>query len=156
MAVSSASHLAIYERTKTAEQATLYAKQAQERSHRKLKLLEKSFELEKQRIVNEVMEAENKAALAKIEIHFNGVLLNQTSNASIKMSEDCSSKYHLHDKINNTHNQVNNNNIKKQNLNKTYQMNNLTDYINQNKNVTEINSALPDKGDFSPESNHHH
>ena len=35
-------------------------------------------------------------------------------------------------------------------------MNNLTDYINQNKNVTEINSALPDKGDFSPESNYHH
>ena len=33
---------------------------------------------------------------------------------------------------------------------------NLTDYINQNKNLAEINSALPDKTDFSPESNHHH
>ena len=38
-----------------------------ERSHRKLKLFEKSFELEKQRIVNKAMEAENKAALANLE-----------------------------------------------------------------------------------------
>ena len=44
--VSSASYLAIYERRKTAEQANLYAKQAQKRSHRKLRPLEKSFELE--------------------------------------------------------------------------------------------------------------
>ena len=139
--VSSDSYLAIYERRKTAEQPTLCAKQAQERLHRTLKLLEKSFELEKQRIVNEVMEAENKAELAKLETHFDGILLNQTSNAPIKMNEDCSNKYHLHDKINVTHNQVNNNNIKKHNLNETYQMNNLTDYINQNKNLTEINST---------------
>ena len=41
----SASYLPIYERRKTAEQATSYAKQTQERSHRKLKLLEKSFGL---------------------------------------------------------------------------------------------------------------
>ena len=102
------------------------------------------------------MEAENKAALAKLETHFDGILLNQTSNAPIKMNEDCSNKYHLHDKINVTHNQVNNNNIKKHNLNETYQMNNLTDYINQNKNLTEINSTWPDKIDFSLESNHHH
>ena len=65
--VSSASYLAIYERRKTIKQATVCAKQAQERSHRKFKLLEKWFELEKHRIVNEVMEAENKAALAKLE-----------------------------------------------------------------------------------------
>ena len=35
-------------------------------------------------------------------------------------------------------------------------MNNLTHYINQNKNLTEINSTLPDKIDFSPESNNHY
>ena len=96
---TSASYLAIYERRKIAEQVTLYAKQAQERSHRKLKLLDKFFELEKQRIINEVMEAEDKAALANLETHFDDVLLSQTSNTPIKMSEDCSNKYHLHDKI---------------------------------------------------------
>ena len=154
--VPSASYLAIYKRRKTAEQANLYVKQAQERSQRKLKLLEKSFELEKQRIVNEVMKVENKAALANLETDFDGVLLSQTSNAPIKVNEDCSNKYHLHDKISVTQNQVNNNNIKKHNLNETYHMNNLTDYINQNKNLTEINSALPDKIDFSPKHNHHH
>ena len=149
--VSSASYLAIYER-KTAEQVTLYDKLAL-----KLKPLEESFELEKQRIVKEVMEAENKAVLAKLEAHFDSVLLSQTSNVPIKMSEDCSNKYHHHDKIRITQNQVNNNNIKKHNLNKTYQMNNLTDFINQNKNLTEINnSPLPDKIEFSPKSNYHH
>ena len=35
-------------------------------------------------------------------------------------------------------------------------MNNLTNHINQNKNLTEINTALPDKIDFPPEHNHHH
>ena len=35
-------------------------------------------------------------------------------------------------------------------------MNNLTDYINQNKKLTEINSALPDKINLLPESSHHH
>ena len=69
------------------------------------------------------METENNAALAKLETHFNGVLLSQNSNAPIKISEDCSNKYHLYDKISITGNQVNNNNIKKYNLNKTYQMN---------------------------------
>ena len=62
------------------------------------------------------------------------------------MNEDCSNKYHLHDRINVKHNQVNSNNIKNDNLNETYQMN----------NVTEINRALPHKIEFSPESNHHH
>ena len=154
--VSSASYLAIYERRKTAEQANLYAKQAQKRSHHKLRPLEKSFELEKQRIVDEVMEAENKAAIVNFKTHINGVLLTQTSNAPFKMSKDCSNNYHLHDKISVTQNQLNNNNTKKHNLNKTYHINNLTDYINQNKNLTEINSASPDKIYFLPESNPHH
>ena len=61
------------------------------------------------------MEAENNAALANLETHFDYVLLNQTSKAPIKMIKDCSNK-------------------KEHNLNKTYQMNNLTDYINQIKN----------------------
>ena len=94
--VSSVSYLAIYERRKRTEQANLYAKQAQERSHHTL--LEKSIELEKQRIVNKVMEAENKAT-KQISKHYNGVLLSRTSNALIKMSKDCCNKFHLHDKL---------------------------------------------------------
>ena len=61
------------------------------------------------------MEAENKAALANLQTYFDGVLLSQTSNAPIKMSEDCFKKYNLHDKISVTQNQVNNNYIKKHN-----------------------------------------
>ena len=61
------------------------------------------------------MEAENKAALANLQTYFDGVLLSQTSNAPIKMSEDCFNKYHLHDKISVTQNQVNNNYMKKHN-----------------------------------------
>ena len=78
-----------------------------ERSHRKLKLFEKSFELEKQRIVNKAMEAENKAALANLETHSDVALLRQTSNAPIEMSEYCSNTLQSV-----TQNQVNNNNIK--------------------------------------------
>ena len=94
---------------KEGKQATLYAKLAQVKSHHKLKLLEKSFVLEKQRIVKEIKEAENMPVLAKLETHFNGVLLSKTSNALIKMSKDYSNKYHLHDKINVTSNHVNSN-----------------------------------------------
>ena len=65
--VSNASYLAIYERRKRTEQANLYAKQAQERSHHTLNLLEKSIELEKQRIVNKIMEAENKVTKANLK-----------------------------------------------------------------------------------------
>ena len=95
--MSSASYLAIYERRKRTEQANLYAKQAQERSHDTLNLLEKSTELEKQRIVNKVMEL--KIRLQKqISKHYDGVLFSHTSNAPIKMSKHCSNKFHLHDK----------------------------------------------------------
>ena len=94
---------------KEGKQATLYAKLAQVKSHHKLKLLEKSFVLEKQRIVKEIKEAENMAVLAKLETHFNGVLLSKTSNALIKMSKGYSNKYHLHDKINVASNHVNSN-----------------------------------------------
>ena len=69
----------------------------------------------------------NKAALTNLETHLGGVLLSQTSNAPIKMSEGSSNKYYLYDKIRVTQNQVNNNNIKKHNLNETYHMNNLRD-----------------------------
>ena len=44
------------------------------------------------------MKAENKAALANLETHFDGALVSQTRNAPIIMSEDCSNKYYLHDK----------------------------------------------------------
>ena len=65
--VSNASYLAIYERRTRTEQANLYAKQAQERPDHTLNLLKKSIELEKQRIVNKVTEAENKATKANLK-----------------------------------------------------------------------------------------
>lgn len=80
----------------------------------------------KHRIVNEVMEAENKAMLPKLETHFEDVLTNKTS-------EDYSSKYHFHDKIKVTKTHANSNTInkkiktktknKKSDSNKTYLMN---------------------------------
>ena len=45
----------------------LLAKQAEERSNRKLKFLEKSCELEKEKLLDEVIEARNNAALVKLE-----------------------------------------------------------------------------------------
>ena len=65
--VSNVSYLAIYGRSKRTEQANLYAKQAQERPDHTLNLLKKSIELEKQRIVNKVTEAENKATKANLK-----------------------------------------------------------------------------------------
>ena len=56
--MSNTSYLSFYKRSKRAETANLYAKQAQEELHRKLKFLEISFELEKQKIVNEVKKAQ--------------------------------------------------------------------------------------------------
>ena len=45
----------------------LLAKQAEERSKRKLKFLEKSCELEKEKLLDEVIEARNNVALVKLE-----------------------------------------------------------------------------------------
>ena len=67
---SSSSHhtyLSILERCSTAEQANLLAIQAEECSKRKLKFLEKSLELEKEKLLGQVIEERNKATLVELE-----------------------------------------------------------------------------------------
>lgn len=52
---SNAYYLSLNKRRKTYEQAQLVAKQVEERAKRQIKLLEKAFELEKQKITEEVL-----------------------------------------------------------------------------------------------------
>ena len=77
-------YLSILERRKTAEQANLLAIQAEERSKRKLKFLEKSFELEKEKLLDQVIEARNKAALVELERKHDEDIASSHSADSVK------------------------------------------------------------------------
>ena len=70
---SDASYFAILERRKTADHAKLIADQEEERANRKLKILEKTLELEKEKIESEIVEARNKAVLAEFETRYDDV-----------------------------------------------------------------------------------
>ena len=86
----------IIDKRKTIEQVKLLAFQAEERSKRNLKLLEKLFELEKKRILSEVAEAREKAALAELETKHN----ETTSSSSITSSKSAKSlKYKIVDSL---------------------------------------------------------
>ena len=63
------SYLAVLERGRTAEHAELLVKQAEERTQRKLKLLQKSFDYERQKILEEVEEAKNNRAIVNFETY---------------------------------------------------------------------------------------
>ena len=67
--VSNPSHLAVLERRRTAEHAELLVKQAEERTQRKLKLLQKSFDYERQKNLEEVEEAKNNRAIVDVETY---------------------------------------------------------------------------------------
>ena len=67
--VSNPLYLEVLERQRTAEHAELLVKQAEERTHRKLKLLQKSFDYEKQNILEEVEEAKNNRAIVNYETY---------------------------------------------------------------------------------------
>ena len=67
---SNAYYLSLNERRKSSKQAQLVAKQAEERAKRQLKLLEKSFELETQKITEEVLVAREGAT----RVEFNNYL----------------------------------------------------------------------------------
>ena len=77
-------YLSILERRKTVEQAKLLAIQAEERTKRKLKFLEKSFELEKEKLLDQVIEARNKAALVELERKHDEDIASSHSVDSIK------------------------------------------------------------------------
>ena len=77
-------YVSILERHKTAEQVNLLAIQAEERSKRKLKFLEKSFELEKEKLLDQVIEARNKAALVELERKHDEDIASSRSADSVK------------------------------------------------------------------------
>ena len=81
-----ASYFAILERRKTADHAKLIADQEEERTNRKLKVLEKTLEPEKEKLENEKFKAQNKAILAEFETHYDDV--NQFSEKEY----ECESK----------------------------------------------------------------
>ena len=63
---SNTSYLSL-ERRKTAQFDQLLAEQSKERVHRKLLILEKSFELQKEQLLEEAFKAESKVQLAILE-----------------------------------------------------------------------------------------
>ena len=67
--VSDPSYVAVLERRRTAEHAQLLVRQAEERTQRKLKLLQKSFDYEKQKILEDVEEAKNNRAIVNFETY---------------------------------------------------------------------------------------
>ena len=77
-------YLSIVERHKTAEQANLLAIQAEEFSKRKLKFLEKSLELEKEKLLDQVTEGRNKAALVELERKHDEGIASSHSADSVK------------------------------------------------------------------------
>ena len=92
-------YLSILERRKTAEQANLLAIQAEESSKRNLKFLEKSFELEKEKLLDQVIEARNKAALVELERKHDEDLASSHSADSVK--EQFKNSLLLYDDLNN-------------------------------------------------------
>ena len=72
-------YLSVIEKRKITEQEKVLALQADERSNRNLKVLEKSFELEKERSLSEAAEARYKAALAELETQHNETVSSSRS-----------------------------------------------------------------------------
>ena len=84
---SSSSHhiyVSILERYKTAEQANLLAIQPEKRLKCKLKFLEKSFELEKEKHLDQVIETHHKAALVELERKHDEDIASSHSADSVK------------------------------------------------------------------------
>ena len=67
--VSNPSYLAVLEWCRTAKHAELLVKQAEEKTQRKLKLLQKSFDYEKQKILEDVEEAKNNRAIVNFKTY---------------------------------------------------------------------------------------
>ena len=71
---SNAYYLSLNERRKSSEKTQLVAKQAEERAKRKLKLLEESLELEKQKVTQEVLIAREGATRFEFNNYFDEAL----------------------------------------------------------------------------------
>ena len=81
---SSRTYLSIFGRCKTAEQAKLSTIHAEERSKCKLKFLEKSFELEKEKLLDQVIESRSKAPLVELERKHDEDIASSHSGDSVK------------------------------------------------------------------------
>ena len=75
-------YLSVSERRKSAEHAKLAARQAEERAQRQLKLLEQSFDLERQRIKEEVIVSHENATLVEHQNFLNECLPKEVKGKS--------------------------------------------------------------------------
>ena len=90
---SNSSYFAVLERKKTAKHAKRFADQVEESTKRKLKIPEKSLDLEKEKIENEAFEARSKAIVAEYGSRFDG--RNHISNNNNSVVSKSSSGHRL-------------------------------------------------------------
>ena len=74
--------MSIQERRKTLEHGALQAKLAEDQAKRKLELLEKSFQYQKQKIENEALLAKEKVALVNFEQNLSKISQSSSSKSS--------------------------------------------------------------------------
>ena len=84
---SSASYLSIQERRKTLEHGALQAKLAEDQAKRKLELLEKSFQYQKQKIENEALLAKEKVALVNFEQNLSKISVWKSSPSRLNYGD---------------------------------------------------------------------
>ena len=90
--VTGSSYLSVSERRKTAEHAKLAARQVAERAQRQLKLLEQSFELERQTIKEEVLVAHKNATLVEHQ-NLNECLPKEVKGRSLSAQSQSSNSF---------------------------------------------------------------
>ena len=102
---SNASYLSVSERRKTAEHAKLASRQIEERAQRQLKLLEQSFELERQKIKEEVLVAHENATLVEHQNLLNECLPKEVKGRFLSAQSQSSNSFDenlIHKWINNS------------------------------------------------------
>ena len=99
---SNASYLSVSECRKSAEHAKLAARQAEERAQRQLKLLEQSFELERQKIKEEVLVARENATLVEHQHFLNERLPKEVKVRSRSESPNGLDENLIHKWVNNS------------------------------------------------------
>ena len=99
---SNASYLSVRERRKSAEHAKLAARQAEERAQRQLKLLEQSFELERQKSKEEVLVARENATHVEHRNFLNECLPKEVEGRSQSQSSHGFDENLTHKWVNNS------------------------------------------------------
>ena len=100
---SNPSYLSFSERRKSAEPAKLAARQAEEHAQRQLKLLEQSFELERQKIKYEVLVARENATPAKHQNFLNKCFPKEVKGRSQSQYSNGFDENLIHKWVNNAH-----------------------------------------------------